>query len=372
MKPENYPWPASRIVHLLGGCRAINIDGPLVRIEPNTVQGKTVQFSTQGYSAIYSDLKSIGLDVVGVDFYSHISEVKGETPPNWRVYNRTNETSWASEETAQTWKGIAHSAFKKQNGHVWDLASRIGYQLRVCSWRIRQLSEAYHEQLLARLQRGEAGEGQHFEDGYTWLAYLAVQSALVDACILRDYLAEFAANFVIGKRYGIDTKNVSSVGGLIKKVLNKVSKKDPLVDQLKNATGNSGWLKILGEYRDLVVHSAPLAHAEERLFAVSKVIKIDPEGSIPIINIPLPENPGRISSNRASRSQFSDFKRQFDKFAGSAKGEAPSIDALTYMRHIHGMLSNLAKAIADESPIPYQDFVLRKDDILGPIRIINR
>lgn len=122
----------------------------------------------------------------------------------------------------------------------------------------------------------------------------------------------------------------------------------------------------------MVVHSAPLAHAEERLFAVSKVIKIDPEGSIPIINIPLPENPGRISSNRASRSQFSNFKRQFDKFAGSAKGEAPSIDALTYMRHIHGMLSNLAKAIADESPIPYQDFVLRKDDILGPIRIINR
>lgn len=372
MKPKDNPWPASRIVHLLGGCRAINIDGPLVRIEPNTIQGKITQFSAQGYGAIYSDLKSIGFDVVGVDFYSHISEVKGETPPNWRVYNRTNETSWASEETAQTWKGIAHSAFKKQNGHLWDLASRIGHQLRVCSWRIRQLSEAYHEQLLAKLQRGEIRETQPFEDGYTWLAYLAVQSVLVDACILRDYLAEFAAHFVIGKRYDIDTRNVSSVANLIKEVLNKVLKKDPLVDQLKSATGNSGWLKILGEYRDLVVHSAPLTYAEERLLAISKVLKLDPEGSIPIVNIPLPENPGRISSNRASGSQFSDFKKQFDKFAGLAKGEIPSIDALTYLQHVHGLLSNLAKVIANESPVPYQDIVLTRDDILGPIRITNK
>lgn len=219
MEHQDESWPASRIIHLLGGGRAINIDGPTVRIEPNTVQDKITQFSTRGYGAIYSDLKSIGFSVVGVDFYSHVSEVKGETPPNWRVFNRTNETSWASEETARTWKGIAHAAFKKQNGHIWDLASRIGHQLRVCSWRIRQLSEAYHQQLMAKLQKGEFNEGRRFEDGYTWLAYLAVQSVLVDACILRDYLAEFAANFVIGRRYDIDAKHVSSVGGLIKKVL---------------------------------------------------------------------------------------------------------------------------------------------------------
>jgi hypothetical protein len=71
-------------------------------------------------------------------------------------------------------------------------------------------------------------------------------------------------------------------------------------------------------------------------------------------------------------SQFIDFKKQFDKFAGSAKGEVPAIDALTYVQHIHGMLSNLAKVIADESPVPYQEIILTRDDILGPIRIIDK
>lgn len=121
-----------------------------------------------------------------------------------------------------------------------------------------------------------------------------------------------------------------------------------------------------------MVHSTPLAHAEMRLFAVSKVIRIDPQGSIPIVNIPLPENPGRISSNRASRSHFSDFKEQFDKFVKSAKGEISSVDALTYVQQVHGLLSNLAKRIANESPIPYQDIVLTSDDIVGPVRIINK
>ena len=118
MVARNSQWHASRIIHLSGGMRAINIDGPEVRISPNTLHGKLTQFNTDSYGAIYSDLQNLGASVVGADFYSHISEVKGETPPNWRVFNQSTNTVWPSEETARVWKGIAHAAFKQKEGHI--------------------------------------------------------------------------------------------------------------------------------------------------------------------------------------------------------------------------------------------------------------
>jgi len=370
MESSNQQWHASRIVHLLGGIRAINIDGPQVRIKPKTLHGKITQFNTRSYGAIFSDIHQLGFSVVGVDFFTHISEVKGETPPNWRVFNQAPSTAWTSEETARLWKGIAHSAFKQKQGHIWDLASRIGHQLRVCSWRVRQLSEAYHKQLVAKSSKNKLEPGQRYEDGFTWNTYLAVQSYLVDACILRDYLSEFAAIFVFSKRYGIETSHVSTIGGLIKKVLKDKNVNDSLAQDLRKATKEGGWLKALGEYRDLVVHSAPLSHAEMRLYAVTDVIQIDSEGSVPLIKIPLPNDPGAISAKRASRKHFSDFEAQFNKYIESVREDHPTVDALTYIVKTHGELAELAMILSKQSPVPYQDIVLTDRDIIGPIKVI--
>src|SRR5438105_3706009 len=89
----------------------------------------------------------------------------------------------------EIWRQIAHAAFKAKRGRLWDSASRIAHQLRVCGWRLRQVSEAYRDQLWARSD-GKFAAGQHFQDQFTWLVYLAIQSFLLDACILRDYIAE--------------------------------------------------------------------------------------------------------------------------------------------------------------------------------------
>jgi len=279
---------ASRIVHLGGGVRAINIDGLTVRIAPNTLHAKTAQFTTRSYGSIYEDLERLGFSVIGVDFFSHITQAKGEAPPEWRVFNRSDSTAWSSEENARTWKGIAHSAFEQKEGHAWDLASRIGYQLRVCSWRVRQTSEAYHQQVAANSLQKKSVVGRRYEDGFVWNTYLAVQSYLVDACILRDYLAEFVATHIFGPKYGTETTHISSISALIKKVLCKRNVCGALADMLRQDTSDSGWLKTLGDYRNLVVHSAPLVHAEAKLFAITDALQLDFEGAIPLVRIPLP------------------------------------------------------------------------------------
>jgi len=98
----NQNWPAARIVHLIGGCRAINNPGPIVNFDSLTLKWKQVQFQISKYGAIFHSLESAGAVVIGVDFYSHVLEAKGIVPPNWRSYNRTKTTSWPTEETAQS------------------------------------------------------------------------------------------------------------------------------------------------------------------------------------------------------------------------------------------------------------------------------
>jgi len=109
-------WPAARIIHLTGGCRAINDHDPIVRFIPNTIEGIEWQFEASAYSAIYHNLESLGFLIVGVDFYSHILEVEGSVPPNWRSYRRTGNRSWPTEEASQKWNNIGHAGFKKKDG----------------------------------------------------------------------------------------------------------------------------------------------------------------------------------------------------------------------------------------------------------------
>src|ERR1019366_8070066 len=205
---------------------------------------------------------------------------------------------------------ISHNSHKRKKGRLWDLASRISHQMRVCSWRLRQISEAYREQLFAKYDGSEFRKGQRFEDGFTWLAYMSIQSFLVDACILRDYLAEFSAHFIYTSHQSRRAA-LTSMAALKKKILDTIADADAVTQFLKDATSDGGWLKELGEYRDLVVHSAPLAKAEQKLFAVCDVIDIgEPGGSLPCVKFPIPENPQIISKMRATGSLSEDFTLQ--------------------------------------------------------------
>ena len=117
MAQETQKWPAARIVHLAGGCRAINSPpGPMVILDPYSLKGGQGEFQIKQFGAIFNILESMGTVIIGVDFYSHVLEVEGLVPTNWRSYHRTQSTSWPTEEIAQKWRNIGHAAFKQKNG----------------------------------------------------------------------------------------------------------------------------------------------------------------------------------------------------------------------------------------------------------------
>ena len=68
---------------------------------------------------------------------------------------------------------------------------------------------------------------RHFDNAFVWQSYVAIHAFLVDACILRDYLAEFAAHFLYGPRLGMAKINVTTATGL-KKLLSKLAEADEL------------------------------------------------------------------------------------------------------------------------------------------------
>lgn len=298
-------WLAGRIFHLRGGIRATNWFAPTVDIQPKTLNGKLAQIQSKIYGRTYGELESLGLLIVGVDFYSHLFELDGRIPPNWRPHH-SPVNGWVCDDAVTTWRHIAHAAYKAEQGRLWDLSSRIAHQLRVCGWRLRQVSDAYKDQLSARVQ-STFRAGQRFQDEFTWLAYLSIQSFLIDACILRDYIAEFAAHFIYVSQTGEPIAKVTTMAGLKKNILDRTAT-DPLSISLSGAVDAGGWLNELGAYRDLVMHSAPLAQARQGLFAIEDLFLLDLAHELPCIVCPLPMDAGDIHADRARGTAFEDFQ----------------------------------------------------------------
>lgn len=365
-------WKAVRVVHLTGGCRAINGLDPNVQFEPAALNGKKAAFVTRAYGTIFSDLETLKLELIGTDFYSHNLEVKGIHPPNWRPYHRFPRTVWPSEDEAQRWSQIGYAAFSRTNGRLWDVASRISHQLRVCSWRLRQVSESYCDQLGAKVGGGDFNIGTRFVDGYTWLAYLSIQAYLVDACVLRDYLAEYYALILRPDNELLGKNSITSMGGLLKrKVLNNIGSEDSVANALREATSEEGWLHELGAYRDLVVHSAPLAKAQGQMFAVATEVHLGTTGALPAIRLPIPANPLGIAKARTTGEYFDNFARQFELFVQASQGDAPSSDGMAYAHSALGRLTLLASQLADRSPVPPEMPHFNQTNIIGPVKVTH-
>ena len=369
MNTHTTDWPAARIVHLTGGCRAINVDGPPTEFQPRTLAGGKVQFRVHSYKTLYLDLKNNGLVPIGLDFYSSSLETTGHIPPDWRSYHPSNDTPWPCQFEIDRASHIGHAAFRQKNARLWDIASRLSHQLRVSSWRLRQISEAYQDQLHARLNSKEFCLGSRFIDSYTWLAYLSIQAFLVDACVFRDYLAEFYASFVCTDTAILERQTITAMGSLRKRVLEKTKIKDETTTELVRATEPGGWLHTLGAYRDLVVHCAPIASAETRLMALCSEIAIGTTASIPAITLPIPADPTKISKSRSSGTHFQDLENEFLFFVRANRGDTPSSDGLIYCYTALGELARLTKLILDRSPIEPEIIHITNKDINGKITV---
>ncbi|MDP2748943.1 hypothetical protein [Pseudomonas sp.] len=363
---SNEEWqPVIREVHLFGGARAINYMEPLVNIVPDTVSGKTARFRLSGFGSLFKELRDLNMGIVGCDFFTHSIEVEGISPPQWRTKCLVNP-SWLCTDQGHEWSFIAHSAFKQKNGIFFDMASRISHQLRACEWRLRQLSESYRDQLGSTLKSKSFDEGRRFSNGYTSLCYLAFQSFLVEVCILRDYLSEFywVSNF----EKAVGDKKITTLGGLLKE-WRKNPPSDKLGKEIKASACLGGWLFELGAYRDLVVHSAPLAQADRALFAVCHSSAMPQGERLPGIKLPIPNNPFEISGGRSSGRYFSDPELNFARFSNALEDVDSVKDALQYAHLSMQLISALSKSVSDISPVRPEVPMLTAKDILGGVKV---
>jgi hypothetical protein len=371
--PAPHPeWPAVRIVHLTGGCRAYNGFDPLLEFEPAMVSGQEVRMNIREYKSLYDDLGRAGLAIIGCDFISSSLEAKALIPTDWRTFHSWPGTIWLCQEEIDRWSGIGYAGSKAKKPGLRDIARRVSHQLRVCAWRLRQISEGYQEQLHAQTADGEFRSGIRFEDGFTWLGYLSIQAFLVDACVLRDYLAEFYAMYACPEPdLLVSGPQITSMSGLKKRVLDKLSSTNPVTHELKLATSKGGWLHLLGAYRDLVVHCVPLAKSDSSLKALTTELSIQGAGMLPAVSLPLPNDPLAISQSRAAGAHLTTLEDELSLFVKANRGAAPSKDGLIYAYICLDNLTKLVHNISAHSPLPPEIPHITDDDVIGEIKVIR-
>lgn len=345
-----------RRFHLQGGCRVADIQNGRIQLMPSLSDGRTAVYGPMSYTAVYKLLDGLGFKIIGVDFYSDVEEIQGAAPPDWRAFHPTKTTGWVCAEQADQWSFIAHAALVGGNGLLWDVASRISHQLRACGWRLRQLSESYREQLYATVRTGRFEDGRRFKDRFTWLGYLAIQSFLVDACVLRDYFAEYRALLLTQAGEFTFPVKVTSMSTLKKKYLDKASLKLPVDKSLSSATSPAstnrpaGWLFELGSYRNLVVHVAPLDNAGHKLFALCESVSLVENTSVPSIKLPIPSDPELLTRRRQVGEYLDDPEQSYARFVSMISETASARDGLCYTHSILERLGTLAVALLAISP----------------------
>lgn len=341
-------WPAVlRELHLYGGGRVLNGMDQKAELRPSAMSGKCASLNIRSFGSFYGDIKRLGLQIVGCDFFYTEGQAKSFAPPEWRSINPAASPPWLCTDQGNNWSFIANAAFLQKNGLFYDMASRISHQIRVCEWRLRQLSEAYSEQLNGRLLSKSFKPNDRFLDGYTSLCFLALQSFLVDACTLRDYLSEFYSEAKIRKD-DPSVPKISALSGLLK-FWRSQPPQDKAGKELRASSRPDNWLYDLGAYRDLVVHVAPLANAGKTLLAFTRTIECQGE-LLPAIQLPIPLKPAEVKNSRTTGQYFDDPNLNFARGLNFIEDMESSRDALEYAHISMQQLGALCSSIAEISP----------------------
>ena len=357
----NQNWPAIRIVHSLGGLRlACGLDKKVI-VEPNTLDHKVASFLAPDYHSLFNSIHTLNLPIYGVDLIVHDGQLDGTDIPLWHPIMYYPSEPYDYEKAIRLWSNISTGSHRAKNGHRWDLSSRISHQLRIAAWRLREISEAYRIQLDACLKRGEFKDNSHFSDGFTWICFMSIQAFLIDACILRDYLAEYASAYIYNENIEQKNLRITTLSGLLKHVIYKIETKDSLATEIEDISKEGGWLKKLGDYRDLVIHSAPLSHAEKKSYAIKKLFKLQ-KNYLPYIVCPIPDNPSKIYKFRHSLESYINFDTLFNSFV-DIFDEAYTTDGLTYCYHSLADMARFALKLGATSPVKPEIATLSEADI---------
>tara|TARA_R110002074_G_scaffold104105_1_gene224703 strand:+ start:529 stop:1659 length:1131 start_codon:yes stop_codon:yes gene_type:complete len=339
-----------RMVHVSGGILVVSeIGTTTAKFWPRTVHGKEMEINFSEYQALYSAIESLGFRIIGIDFIKHESEATGGTPPEWRSYTPITGKRCVNASSKQLWSQLATASFLAKNGLSYDLCLRIKYQLDSLAQRLKDLSASYQQQLYAHCLKGKHTSGRRFQDGFTDIIYQKFHSFLFDACILRDYLCEYVyLHSDDGKL--VEAGTTVTTASKLQKVLRKQNNLSRLEVGLRTQMEDGGWIKALGAYRDLVMHSAPINIANHNSWCIAQD-KEAPHGEIfPSIKVPVPSDPAGLMSKRSMRENFDQYLAEMEVIARASFEDEGANDCLDYAALTTTNLSLISSDIAKLSP----------------------
>lgn len=346
-------WPiALSIVHLEGGLyAATQADRRTVTIYAGAEQYARHSFEMQSYRELYDDLYERGFLPLGEVLYYHQRQVDGIDPPTSRhIFNLQGSGFWPSESAAQTWGHIGHTAHSQGDIPLMDLCHRISFEIRACVAKWFGVSYAFRRTLSGLVKAGNFRDGQRFDNGNCFFIHVEIHSLFAELAALRDYLAEFTAQYVLGSYFNNQSVYISKMASLAKGLRNEANIQHPLAQMISELVDDeSGWLAEMSAYRDLIVHYAPASMAKGRAFTMQKYIKL-PEGiELPTVVFYLPAKPRDIKRARSRGGQFITFEEW--AAASTQRRAEQDLEALRYCHRLVGQMANLAIAVAEFSPV---------------------
>lgn len=352
---KNNNWPnVARIVHLPGGGRAINPPGPEVDIEPSKPLKSEIKFALVRYSSLLGYFMSGSSPPIGVDFYEMPDQVQGHVPPFWRPFHSQYSDGYPTAKAEDLWSCIANAGFESGQMNFTDISRRIAFEIKACSWRLRDLSNSYNTELRALCEKNKFKQGNKFKTLNSFLVSLATHAFLVDICTLRDYLSEFLAAFVFSKYNKEENLRIVNLSVLRKEVLRFAKDENEFAAYLYEITDKNsanGWLATLGAYRDLVVHSVPLVQATHIGFLQQRVIDIGNGQNVPSIYFPIPPDPNSVARSRSKGELFSTPEEWIKASVEFDPEKESAPDALNYCACAMGQMSSLLIKTTEHSPV---------------------
>lgn len=345
--------PPPRIVHLLGGLRAVDDGSGTIRIEVGHDQ-RLAQFPAPVYAQLYQNLIGCGLRPIGAEFVS-LESYNGLEAPNWEC--ASPDQGFKIREERNLWSGIRHVAIRDKLSIERDLAERATTYLDLLPIRILQLSEAYNQSLRAYLAGGKA-EFVFFQNSFGRYIDAAIHGFVADAASFRDLIAESLWKLIV-KGPG----QVTTLATFLKKAR---SHPDSLVQSVITAGDAGGWLKSLSDLRNHITHVAPVGRSTEFHMCQPRKISIGPKIDATALHYALLEGSGALRED-PEPVDFNDEDAVRARLKDYQAFCSTSIDALEYAWTTLGKLVDLLADLRVAAGLKSEIMTLTDADIIGPV-----
>lgn len=345
-----------RVVHLLGGLRAIDVrsEQVVVQIAPNL---PVLAIKTPEYAHLYAVLSRLSLTPIGVEFPNGLT-MEGRMPPDWQAFFPGMGFRLMDERNA--WSNIRHSASRDGEHAIRLVASKCVTYLDLLNIRLLQLSAAYSRTLRAQMFDGGKPHG-FFSNGYMREIDAAVHAFLSDAGSFRDLVAEIVWRFVL-KEPG----QVTTLATFLKKAKGSSL---PLVRQILEAGKDGSWLHSFSELRNNIVHVAPVGRSQTFHYCELREIAVGADSKVPRLHYAVLGKDGRIWQDSGEDTDFNNeaaIKAALEQYRAYF---ADSIDGLSFASQTIERMMALLTQVRAATGFKGKMMTITDDDIIGDIKV---